>query len=1186
MEKTQTKSRRSLWILVLFILAAFALCLWLYLRAPTKSVTLPAAATREIILTFAPSQDADENALNVMKAAAVRICDDAQAIPDTRVTLLSWKAGVPPGGPSYNSLALSDSDALKDALERAQIGGSLSLALQAAKALSDADDNPDRTVILLTDRAPADGEELDEGPYDSQDSALYRYANAASQAAAELCTQDSLSVVAFPQSVSGRDFDFTRRFLNDIQTAGYYEILNAAGLDAFREIVSSDLLAERGARKLIFRYPHGKDRSAVCYYSDDYFSPSAYDYNQSLATMSLSFAMSAFASEEQNRYANKSVNARNLLKEIGVADSAIGVNEWFTLRPETDSIGAVAGSKPISVNGEDFTLIAVAIRGGGYGREWASNFTLGASGQHTGFDDAKNKVLTYLKTYLAEQKISGPVKFWVTGFSRAAATANLIGGELDKGYDFGAAISYRPEDVYAYCFEPPAGALVSETRNQEIYYNIFNIVNQSDPVPFVAPSPLGFGRYGIDRFLPSAQSSSRYLDERAAMLRIYNAMEGVASYSVDDFRMKKLNLANLLSKETLIEDDSRNRYSQGVYLSNYVAALSKEFLKDRENYVERYQDGIREVCSILFGCSDEQQRKIADSLTKQAREQWANVVAAYFNPLTDNAEAFSLVSDWLVNAVNEAGVTDYDEPTLRNAGAVLSDLLVNLLIQRPNDATTLAANLGGIAQAHSWELCYAWMASMDPNYKRGAETSLNSGTYRIVRVNCDVDVSVRNADGELVAQIVNDDPKEIRGSGIISAINENGEKIVILPADSAYQIAVTRRDADGGASDNGATSGNADADNSATSGNGATSADTSGNNGAASGNADGASLLGTSPESVNVSVDEYSARNANITRGVDYFEIPLASGETLNADIPSYAPDEIASGAPDGSQSAYALADSDGNDVQSDSDLSGADAANASYVITAAPDDETRGMVIGGGTFGYGDFAQLEATPHDGYAFDCWRIGDGIVSNDPVYRFGVTENVNFTAHFAESPPDSDALRALAFSDVSQRSYCFDAVTWAVKTGVAGGTTDTTFSPSEPCTAAQAVTFLWRAAGSPAPSNPQSPFTDLDPDAYYYHAVLWAAEHDITMGTSQTTFSPDKTVSRSQFITLLYRTFGDYRRTAVNPFSDVPNDAYYRDAVAWAYETGVTRGVTSTAFQPLRSCDRAQIVTFLYRFFVR
>lgn len=1127
-----TKTRRSLWILAVFLLLLFCLCLWLYRRSPAKP-SGPEPARAEAVLAFLPSVSAGDATVRVMNAAAQRLFDEFQA-EESKVSVLYWRAGIPPEGPSCAVEAVATADALRQTLDRAQRGGTLSTAFQFARTLSETDGGLYRRVVLLTDRAPADGEQSEEGPYDRQDTVLYGYANAASQSAAELSARDALSVVAFLQELSGQEFDFTRRFLNDIQTTGYYEVLNSGGLDTLSEKIAAELLKERGVQKLTFRYENGPDCSAICYYSDNYFAASPYEYNQSLATMSVCFSMSAFGSGDQTRYANKSVNARNLLKSIGVAEDAIDTNQWFRLRPETDSIGVVSGNKPITVNGETYTLIPVAVRGGGYGREWASNFTIGETGQHDGFDTAKNHILDYLTSYIRKQNITGPVKFWVTGFSRAAAVANLLAGALDQGYDFGAEITYGPEDVYAYCFEPPAGALSEQTRNQAVYYNIFNIINQSDPVPFVAPSGMGFGRYGMDRYLPSAQSSSNYLTERAAMLRIYRAMGDADSYSVDNFRMQKLGFGNLLSGEkSVLEEDTKNNYSQGVYLSNYVAMLTKEFIKDRRNYVEQYQDGIREVCSVMFGISDEDQKVIFQSLQRQFTEHWPEVVSAYFNPLTPNDEAFSIVSDWIVTAVDEAGVTDYDEPVLRGAGAALSELLVNVLVRHPNDAATLMVNLPGIVESHAVRLCFAWMMSMDENYRRGAELSFNQGNYRIVRVNCDVDVSVRDENGEIVAQIVNESPQDIRGSSIISAINENGEKIVILPADTAYQVSVTRREAD----------------------------------------PDSANLLDASetPDLVNISIDEFSAQATDVTRNVDYLNVRLEEGETLESVLPAV---------PEADAAAYTLSGPDGNVIKTASDLSGEAASDTLYTVTAAPDNDTAGAVFGGGTARYGDFVQLEAVPRDGYAFSGWYAGpDTLLSAEAVYRFCVTRDVALTARFAEEKPVTD------FPDVPPRSYCYDAVRWAVETGVASGTSDTTFSPKEPCTAAQAVTFLWRAAGSPEPASGRSPFTDLDSNAYYYKAVLWAAERDITMGATESAFSPDKTVSRSQFITLLYRAFATEQMEGF-PFTDVPADAYYRDAVAWAYGKGVTRGMTSTTFEPLRSCNRGQIVTFLYRYFHR
>ena len=162
------------------------------------------------------------------------------------------------------------------------------------------------------------------------------------------------------------------------------------------------------------------------------------------------------------------------------------------------------------------------------------------------------------------------------------------------------------------------------------------------------------------------------------------------------------------------------------------------------------------------------------------------------------------------------------------------------------------------------------------------------------------------------------------------------------------------------------------------------------------------------------------------------------------------------------------------------------------------------------------------------------------------------------------------------------SYYEDAVIWAVDKGITTGTSATTFEPNGICTRAQAVTFLWRAAGSPAPKTSTMPFTDVKAGSYYYDAVLWAVENGITKGTSDTTFSPDVTCSRAQIVTFLWRSQEAPAAGAVNPFTDVKADAYYADAVLWAVKEDVTKGTTDTTFDPNADCTRAQIVTFIWR----
>lgn len=171
-----------------------------------------------------------------------------------------------------------------------------------------------------------------------------------------------------------------------------------------------------------------------------------------------------------------------------------------------------------------------------------------------------------------------------------------------------------------------------------------------------------------------------------------------------------------------------------------------------------------------------------------------------------------------------------------------------------------------------------------------------------------------------------------------------------------------------------------------------------------------------------------------------------------------------------------------------------------------------------------------------------------------------------------------------FHDVSRLDYFYDAVKWAAENGIASGTGRYTFSPNAVCTRAQTVTFLWRAAGSPLPRYRVCPFTDVQPSDYYYNAVLWAVEQGITTGLNATTFGPDVTVTRGQVATFLYRAASAAKPSTFNPFTDVKTTAYNYNAILWAYDNRITTGTSDTTFSPDAYCTRAQIVTFLYRYY--
>ena len=218
--------------------------------------------------------------------------------------------------------------------------------------------------------------------------------------------------------------------------------------------------------------------------------------------------------------------------------------------------------------------------------------------------------------------------------------------------------------------------------------------------------------------------------------------------------------------------------------------------------------------------------------------------------------------------------------------------------------------------------------------------------------------------------------------------------------------------------------------------------------------------------------------------------------------------------------------------------------------------------------------------PDKGYAISNVKIDGKSIGAVKSYTF---ENVRRTHTIevifmkANGNPQTGV-----FVDVATGSYYEDAVDWAVENGITKGTDDTHFSPDGICTRAQAVTFLWRAAGSPEPETRAMPFNDVPVGSYYYDAVLWAVENGITKGTSDTTFSPNMICSRAQIVTFLWRSEKSPAAGTANPFADVKSTAYYADAVLWAVRENITKGTTSTTFSPNADCTRAQIVTFLWR----
>lgn len=275
------------------------------------------------------------------------------------------------------------------------------------------------------------------------------------------------------------------------------------------------------------------------------------------------------------------------------------------------------------------------------------------------------------------------------------------------------------------------------------------------------------------------------------------------------------------------------------------------------------------------------------------------------------------------------------------------------------------------------------------------------------------------------------------------------------------------------------------------------------------------------------------------------------------------------------------------NPSNSGSSSGGGGSSTPRYAVTVPDKTENGSLSVSSKNAKRGSDVTVTATPDKGYEVDDIVAKDAkgnkltLKDNgDGTYTFTMpASKVTVTVAFAEKKAEPIVPEKL-FADVSAEEYYYEAVKWASENGVTGGIGENLFGAKLPCTRAQIVTFLWRAAGSPEPKG-MSGFVDVSADAYYAKAVAWAVEEGIVSGTSATTFSPDAVCTRAQSVAFLYRAFGEKVNKAAG-FSDVSADAYYADAVAWAVENGVASGIGGGLFAPDQDCARGQIVAFLYR----
>ena len=1032
---------------------------------------------------------------------------------------------------------------------------------------------------------------------------LYAYANVAYSAAMSLKSKATLYTIGLFQTMDGMPDEgqdivqFLKLCTLEWATSvnHFYDIKDPNDLEFIVGEVADSITRKIG----LFRYPgQGHDYTAAYYYDDAYFHENSYIYNQHLATMSLCFQLSAWGSEDVgDDYSLKMKNAEELLGDIGFIGFAHNYtdfsNNGIVGKPTKDSIGAVAAYKRIEVDEKDYTLIAVAVRGGGYESEWASNFKIGAIGQHQGFSEARDQVITFLHNYISDQGITGDIKLWITGYSRAGAVANMVAGAINEWIVSFPECKLDLSNLYAYTFATPQGTLYGPAFNSGKFGNTFNIINQSDPVPKVAPSTWSFIRYGINRYLPTSetQSEKEYFTSLVKMFTKLSALEGTSSYYKEFFTMKKIHIdigAILPGRNPFVSivDDKKNAQSQSVFLDNYITMLSKDFLKNRQYYVAYYQDEIRDICGIFFGSSKSQTDKLIEVATKKFSSNWGWIIWELLRHM-DVDDAYKEIAKYLRESLDEAGITSYTEKEFDNAVAMLLDLVVAVAVNHPNLATTLVMNINGIGQAHFPEVYLAWMQSMDSYYTPGGAVGFSSGKYRVVRINCPVDVNIYNDENELVASIIADTPQDI--SSIITAINEDGEKLVFLPPSDDYII----------------------------------------------------ELIATGDGIMTFSLNEYNPQAGEINRLINYYDIPIKTGQKFEGKIPSYSIADLEDASAAASTTIYTLS-TNGNIIAPSENLSGDDATAAYFDVNAVSEDASKGIVFGGGIKQLGAFTMLTVIPYDGYAFLGWyEEGTILVSEDAEYRFRVMNDVSLVAKFAYtggsggdtssgggsgggSGSGMPATPNYSFND-GKSEYTKGSGIPLVLTIEKGFslfrdvrisdntiTRDTHYKvESDPTVVTLYADYLDTLSvgqhtlevrftdgvivhanftimegSSEEPATALSPwinpFTDVLETDWFYEAVKYAQQKGLITGTSATTFSPQITLTRGMMVTILWNHAGK-PQTENAVFTDVADDVWYADAVNWAAANGIVAGYGNGLFGPSDEITREQMAVMLYNY---
>ena len=473
----------------------------------------------------------------------------------------------------------------------------------------------------------------------------------------------------------------------------------------------------------------------ICHYTDDFFRWPSSMYDRSLMSASFCLASSAFGSADFLPYQYYYADA--FMTKLGFEN--IDANEDFKMIAETHTIGAVAGMKKITCNSEnDTTLIALSIRGDGYGNEWASNFTIGygtdSENHHKGFYDSQKKVMDFLLTYIDDNDISGNVKLWISGFSRGAGVANTLAGILDtaiaKGErPLGNDVNLTKHGLYAYTFATPTTICYDPKTDQmdprsTDYNNIKSIIIYGDIVPMIMFEGLGFERYGKDIVL-SDPADENYDARKPKVLDIFNSshdLTQMSEYFLDDFTPYRIDLGALLNGGEMITYDPNATYTDIKQVLDEAIDGVCQIMEDRSWYVDNVEVLVIDLYEKV--CGDDKTYSldgfVATLVMLIMTQDGTQLLNMMMNILMDKD-----ISQYLVDNIRM--ILQYHGKDTSVAQAIADDLSDLLLTFKGlffngdpaflNIIVTIGMNIGFVTYAHNAPIYKAWIMVSDPMYQ-------------------------------------------------------------------------------------------------------------------------------------------------------------------------------------------------------------------------------------------------------------------------------------------------------------------------------------------------------------------------------------------------------------------------------------------------------------------------------------